>query len=219
MDKRRSQSKDFNLRRGFALITLLFAASASLHSSAQAELNGNVAKTTTLSKPNNLPDEAASSPATNPSAQRETDRTVFKDWVLNCGDGDCIVHQYILDEKKRVISSVSLHQKADSILITFTVPLMTRIDHGVDLSIIRYDGKEIYKKNYGYSYCTQIGCMLTYTLGDELIKPMQAGRKLKLAFAALDGRVVNSIHSLFGFSKALEHFKELPAIAKTKLKR
>lgn len=182
---------------------------------AQAELNEAPSKTTSLSAPRSLPDEAPSSIPPNNTAVRESDRTIFKDWVLNCTDGDCIVHQYILDDKKRVISSVSLHQKGPSVLVTFTVPLMTRIDHGVDLSVLRYDDKEIFKKNYGYSYCTQIGCMLTYPLKDELIEAMRAGRKLRLNFAALDGREVTSIHSLFGFTKALSHFKGLPQAAKS----
>ncbi|MBB6523094.1 invasion associated locus B family protein [Pseudoteredinibacter isoporae] len=182
---------------------------------AQVELNQAPSKTTSLSKPTALPDEASTSIPPNAAATRESDRTIFKDWVLNCSDGDCIVHQYILDDKKRVISSVSLHQKGPSVLITFTVPLMTRIDHGVDLSVLRYDDKEIFKKNYGYSYCTQIGCMLTYPLQDELINAMRAGRKLRLNFAALDGREVTSVHSLFGFTKALSHFEGLPQAAKS----
>ncbi|GAA6152931.1 hypothetical protein NBRC116587_23510 [Pseudoteredinibacter isoporae] len=193
------------------LATLLFPVAAV----AQVELNQTPSKTTNLSKPRALPDDVSTPVPGNRAAQRESDRTIFKDWVLNCTDGDCIVHQYILDDKKRVISSVSLHQKGPSILITFTVPLMTRIDHGVDLSVLRYDDKEIFKKNYGYSYCTQIGCMLTYPLQDELVKAMQAGRKLRLNFAALDGRKVTSIHSLFGFSKALNHFEGLPQAAKS----
>lgn len=196
--------------------SVLFSSHAQAQTGEQAQLNQAPVKTTKLDAPISLAETADSSAPNNPSATRESDRTIFKDWVLNCNDGDCIVHQYILDEKKRVISSVSLHQKGPVILITLTVPLMTRIDHGVNLDILRYDGKQIFSKTLPYSYCTQIGCMLTYPLKDELIKAMQSGRKLRLNFAALDGREVNSIHSLFGFTKALQEFKALPQDAKSK---
>jgi len=165
---------------------------------------------TKLSRPTSLPDDDADLGTVKKAvASTSPKREQYKDWVLNCDGAHCIVHQYILDEQKRVISSVSLHKKQETILVTFTVPLMTRIDQGVDIDVIRYDDTSLYRKNLSYSYCTQIGCMMTYPLDQKIINAMEKGRKLSLTFAALDGRTVKSTHSLFGFSKALAEFKAL----------
>lgn len=166
----------------------------------------NTAAEKTLSRPISLPlEETQPNTAGKPV---DTKREQYEDWVLNCDGNNCIVHQYILDDKKRVISSVSLHKKQDNILVTFTVPLMTRIDRGVDIDVIRYDDASLYRKNLSFSYCTQIGCMMTYPLDQKIINAMEEGRKLSLTFAALDGRTVKSTHSLFGFSKVLAKFRD-----------
>ncbi|MCV6614312.1 MAG: invasion associated locus B family protein [Cellvibrionaceae bacterium] len=154
--------------------------------------------------------QAKAATADNTGEPAAENKAVYQDWLINCAQGNCIVHQYILDEQEHVVSSVSIHQKEQQLLITFTVPLMTRIDKGVVVKIIRYDEKEIFQQRYHYSYCTQIGCMLTYPLSQSLMQAMQAGRKMQLNFASLDGHEHSATHSMFGFTKALQAYRELP---------
>lgn len=132
----------------------------------------------------------------------------YTDWVLNCSEGNCIIHQYILDEQKRVISSVSLHRKNGKVLVTYTVPLMTNLRRGAEVNINRYDQKVIYNKKYQYSFCSRIGCMITYQEDSALIEAMKKGRTFNLSFSTLEGKVIRSVHSLFGFGDAYIAFLE-----------
>lgn len=160
---------------------------------AQELSNDQVPKASkTIDKPVNLADTAS--------------KRKFTDWVLNCSKGNCIIHQYILDDKKRVVSSVSLHRKNGKVLVTYTVPLMTSLRAGIEVNVLRYDEKEIFKKKYQYSFCSRIGCMITYQEDPTLIAAMRKGRTFNLAFNSLEGRTVRSVHSLFGFGDAYQAF-------------
>lgn len=142
------------------------------------------------------------------SLETQAKKEKYTDWVLNCAEGNCIIHQYILDDQKRVISSVSLHRKNGKVLVTYTVPLMTNLRRGAEVKINRYDQKMIYNKKYQYSFCSRIGCMITYQEDSALIEAMKKGRTFNLSFSTLEGKVIRSVHSLFGFGDAYIAFLE-----------
>lgn len=130
-------------------------------------------------------------------------RDTFGDWDVRCSEdeSECALHQLGLDEQENPVIEFSLFRAPEgeeaAALVNILSPLGTFLPGGVTLQV---DSGE--KRQYGFTFCTAIGCIAQIALTDETVASMRRGRSAKLTLASVTApdEPVEITLSLMGFT-------------------
>lgn len=130
-------------------------------------------------------------------------RETFGDWDVRCSkdETECALHQLGLDEQENPVIEFSLFRAPEgeeaAALVNILSPLGTFLPGGLTFQV---DSGET--RQYGFTFCTAIGCIAQIALTDETIASMRRGRSatLTLASIAAPDEPVEISLSLMGFT-------------------
>lgn len=130
----------------------------------------------------------------------------FKDWSARCetpqgsGEERCFIFQRLVTRKDEKFLPV-LHVLVGYITedgspgLFATVPLGVSLPQGLEIKID--DGEPV---SFGYSHCSNQGCLGALALSPELIASMKAGKQAMITFHAGTQQPVSIGVSLQGFT-------------------
>ncbi len=130
-------------------------------------------------------------------------RDTFGDWDVRCAEdeGECALHQLGLDSNENPVIEFSLFRAPEAeeaaALVNILTPLGTFLPGGLTLQI---DSGET--RQYGFTFCSAIGCIAQIALTDETIAAMRRGRSATVALASVTApdKPVEISLSLIGFT-------------------
>jgi invasion protein IalB len=170
------------------------------------------------------PAQADPSPATSASpgptaaqpAEQATVRETFGDWEVQCATGtdECVLHQVGLDEDENPVIEFSLLRVPEgneaAALVNVLSPLGTFLPAGITMQIDQGQTRQ-----YGFTYCSGIGCVAQIALTEESVAAMRRGRTatLSLASVAAPDQPVELRLSLTGFTDAWNSLTPRPVSA------
>jgi invasion protein IalB len=146
-------------------------------------------------------------------------RDTFGDWQVRCApEGDnCFMYQLALDAQENPVAEFSLLKlpiEAEATAgVTVVTPLGTLLPAGL---VMQIDNGE--RRQYPFSWCSQVGCFARFGLNDASINSMKRGKAGKVALVSVgapEAPVTLDI-SLSGFTAAYDSLnvpEELPGEA------
>ena len=134
-------------------------------------------------------------------------RDTFGDWQIRCApEGDnCFMYQLALDGQQNPVAEFSLLKlpaEAEATAgVTVVTPLGTLLPAGL---VLQVDGGE--RRQYPFSWCSQVGCFARFGLDDGSIDAMKRGNggKVTLVSVSAPNAPVTLDVSLSGFTAAFD---------------